>query len=102
MRKLFVVMVIAAICISFSSGILLNTTAEPVPIPPSVQRTGDAREGFEYLTTGNYLRSGIPLSYFKMGFGKNSMNYLKRDGVNSDIPYDYTVVTAPNGELVVA
>jgi mono/diheme cytochrome c family protein len=102
MRKLFVVMVIAAVCVSFSSGILLNTTAEPVPIPASVQRTGDAREGFEYLTTGNYLRSGIPLSYFKMGYGKSSLNYLKREGLNANIPYDYTVVKTPNGELIVA
>ena len=30
------------------------------------------------------------------------MNYLKREGINTDIPYDYTVVSAPNGELVVA
>ena len=60
------------------------------------------KTGYNYLTTGDYLRSGIPLSYFKMGFGKNTINYLNRDGVNKDIPYDYTVVHAPNGEPVVA
>src|ERR1700694_804962 len=102
MKKVLVVLAVAALCFSFSSFILSKTGKEPVPVPPSKQRTGNIRDGFEYLTTGDYLRSGIPLSYFKMGFGKNSMNYLKRDGVNSDIPYDYTVVTAPNGELVVA
>ena len=37
-----------------------------------------------------------------MGFGKSTLNYLNRDGINKDIPYDYTVVNAPNGELVVA
>jgi hypothetical protein len=102
MKKVLVVLAIAAVCFSFSSSILFKTGKEPVPVPPSKQRTGNIREGFEYLTTGDYLRSGIPLSYFKMGFGKNSMNYLKREGINTDIPYDYTVVSAPNGELVVA
>jgi mono/diheme cytochrome c family protein len=102
MKKLCVVLILALICLSFSTAILFRTGNEPVPVLPSKQRTGDAKAGYEYLTTGNYLRSGIPLSYFKMGFGKNSMNYLKREGLNSDIPYEYTVVNAPNGELVVA
>ena len=88
-------MIIAGVCFSFSSVILFTAGDEPVPIPPSKQRTGDAKAGYKYLTTGDYLSSGIPLSYFKMGFGKNSMNYLNRDGHNTDIPYDYTVVNAP-------
>src|SRR6266404_5599913 len=102
MKKLWFVLIFALICLSFSTTILFRAGNEPVPVLPSKQRTGDAKAGYEYLTTGNYLRSGIPLSYFKMGFGKNSMNYLKREGLNSDIPYEYTVVNAPNGELVVA
>src|SRR3954464_765422 len=102
MKKLIVVLVIAVICFSFSSDILFAPDTRPVPVPPSKQRTGDAKAGYEYLITGDYLRSGIPLTYFKMGFGKNSMNYLHREGYNQDIPYDYTVVNAPNGELVVA
>ena len=102
MKKLVAVIVIAGICFSFNSSILLTAGDEPVQIPASRQRTGDAQAGFKYLTTGDYLRSGIPLSYFKMGFGKSSMNYLNREGDNADIPYDYTVVNAPNGERVVA
>src|SRR5450432_3018461 len=102
MKKLFVLMVVAGVCLSFSSILFIKSGNEPVPVLPSKQRTGNAKAGYEYLTTGDYLRSGIPLSYFKMGFGKNSMNYLKRDGLNTDVPYDYTVVNAPNGELVVA
>ena len=89
-------------CISLSSFILFLPENEPVPIPASKQRSGDAKAGYLYLTTGDYLRSGIPLSYFKMGFGKSSINFLNRDGENKDIPYDYTVVNAPNGEPVVA
>ena len=102
MKKLVVVMAIAGFCFSFSSMLILKRGNDPVPVPPSVQRTGDADAGFKYLTTGDYLRSGIPLSYFKMGFGKSNVNYLNRDGHNKEVPYDYTVVTAPNGELIVA
>src|SRR5882672_9211910 len=102
MKKLCVVSVIAVVCFSFSSVILFRPIHEPVPVPPSKQRSGDPKAGYIYLTTGDYLRSGIPLSYFKMGFGKSSLNYLDRDGDNRDIPYDYTIVNAPNGERVVA
>jgi hypothetical protein len=100
MKKLLAVIGIAAACLSFNTFIFSEN--DPVVIPPSKQRSGNVKAGYEYLTTGDYLRSGIPLSYFKMGFGKSSMNYLKRDGFNADIPYDYTAVNAPNGELVVA
>jgi mono/diheme cytochrome c family protein len=90
------------ICLSFSSSFIFKGSNDPVPVLPSKQRTGDAKAGYQYLTTGDYLRSGIPLSYFKMGFGKSSINYLNRDGYNKDVAYDYTVINAPNGELVVA
>ncbi len=101
MKKLYVIL--GMICLSFSSSVLFHPEDnDPVTIPPSKQRAGDAKAGYIYLTTGDYLRSGIPLSYFKMGFGKNTINYLNRDGYNKDIPYDYTVVHAPNGEPVVA
>ena len=102
MKKLIVVLAAAGLCLSFNSYILLKSGNDPVPVLRSKQRPGDAKDGFTYLTTGDYLRSGIPLSYFKMGFGKSSINYLNRDGLNKDIPYDYTVVLAPNGEPVVA
>jgi hypothetical protein len=101
MKKLAVILSMAGLCFSFRT-ILFNSGNEPVPIPPCIQRTGNASAGYQYLTTGNYLRSGIPLSYFKMGFGKSVVNYLNREGYNKDISYDYTVVKAPNGELVVA
>jgi mono/diheme cytochrome c family protein len=102
MKKYLMILVIAVVCLSFSTSFFSGRSYEPVSIPPSKQRTGNAKAGYKYLTTGDYLRSGIPLSYFKMGFGKSSMNFLNREGDNEDIPYDYTVVNAPNGERVVA
>jgi hypothetical protein len=95
-------LILGMIFLSFSSSLLFHSENEPVAIPPSKQRAGDAKAGYVYLTTGDYLRSGIPLSFFKMVFGSSTINYLNRDGFNKNIPYDYTVVNAPNGEPVVA
>lgn len=76
---------------------------DPVPIPPSVQRTGgNAQKGFDYLTTGDYVKGGIPYSFFVMGMGKDTNNYLQRTGDNKNISYEYTAVKAGNGELLVA
>jgi mono/diheme cytochrome c family protein len=102
MKKIFVVLAFAGVGLSFNSFILFRSGDDPVPVLPSKQRTGDAKAGFTYLTTGDYLRSGIPLSFFKMVSGKSTIDYLNREGLNKDVPYDYTVVNAPNGEPVVA
>jgi hypothetical protein len=102
MNKLLVILIFAATCLAFTSIYHWSNGDDPVPIPPSKQRTGDPKKGYTYLTTGDYLKSGIPLSYFKLGFGKASTNYLDRGGENKEIPYDYTAVKAANGEVVVA
>src|SRR5665213_1697434 len=102
MKKSLVILGVAAAGLAFSSIMPRKGGDEPVPIPPSKQRTGDAETGFTYLTTGDYLKSGIPLSYFRMMFGKGSANYLNREAENKEIPYDYTAVKATNGEMVVA
>ena len=75
---------------------------KPVPIPASPQRSGDASAGYRYLTTGDYIKSGIPYDYFLLGFGPTSANYLHRDSPNAVISHEYTAVKAPNGETVVA
>jgi hypothetical protein len=75
---------------------------EPVPIPASPQRSGDVAAGYRYLTTGDYIKSGIPYDYFLLGFGRTSTNFLHRDSPNAVISHEYTAVTAPNGVEVVA
>lgn len=74
---------------------------DPVYIEPSKQRNGNAQEGYKYLTEGDYLKSGIPLSFFKMAY-KNEANDLGRQGINRNIPYSFNAVLASNGEQVVS
>jgi mono/diheme cytochrome c family protein len=97
-------MVLALIIVSGAAftGVLTNGY-EPVHVPPSVQRTGgNVQKGYEYLTTGDYVKGGIPIGLFKMGMGKSKTNYLERTGRNAGISHEYTAVTAPNGEILVA
>jgi len=98
MKKLLVIGVMGMMVLGFRKW----AGDQPVPIPASPQRTGDAAAGYRYLTTGDYIKSGIPYDYFLLGFGRRSTNYLHRDSPNAVISQEYTAVKAPNGETVVA
>jgi hypothetical protein len=75
---------------------------EPVPIPPSAQRLGgDVKSGYDYLTTGDYVKGGIPYSFWLLGMGKVKTNYLKRTGRNEKLAHDYTAIES-KGEILVA
>ena len=103
MKKTFVLFTIALISFAFINiTTVWEQNENPTYIPPSKQRTGDAAKGYEYLTTGDYLKSGIPYSFFMLGAPKDSNNYLNRSGFNKNLSHDFTAVKAPNGELVVA
>jgi len=103
MKKIFVLLALGGICLAFTKVFTKSGAKEqPVPIPASPQRTGNVEKGYEYLTTGDYLKSGIPYNYFLLGFGKSTSNLLKREGENANISQEYTAVKAPNGETVVA
>lgn len=71
-------------------------------IPTSVQRTGDAEKGYQYLISGAYMSSGIPYDAYIRGFGEDNSNLLSRTGDNAKVLYDYTVVTATNGVRIVS
>ncbi len=89
--------------VAFTAWIEVMNEYDPVPIPPSSQRLGgDPQKGYDYLTTGDYVKGGVPYSAFIMGLGKDRNNYLQRAGKNEKIPFSYTAVTAPNGEILVA
>lgn len=70
-------------------------------IPASKQRTGNAVEGYQYLITGDYLKSGLPYGYFKLLNGKDRHNYLHRGGKNALVPPGFNVVKTDNGTTVV-
>jgi len=74
---------------------------KPLPIPPSLQREGNPAKGYDYLTTGDYLKSGIPYSYYTVFAKKDRNNYLNRTGKNATVPYDFNVVQSPNKVEVV-
>lgn len=97
-----VVIILVTGIVFFAAAFIPATKEEPQYIPESKQRSGNAAKGYEYLTAGDYLKSGIPYSYFILARQKDSSNFLKRTGLNKNLPYDYTAVKAFNGEMVVA
>src|ERR1700761_7892984 len=100
MKKLMVLAVLGMVGLGFIGA--LRPGEEPVPIPASPQRSGDAAAGYRFLITGDYLKSGLPYTLFLAGVARSSANELHRDSLNATIPYQYTAVKAPNGEVVVA
>src|SRR4051812_44650769 len=89
-------------CILLISAGFMGLDDKPVPIPPSKQRTGDAKAGYEYLVNGDYVRSGLPINVFRLGYTQYDSSLLHRVGLNANIPYDFTAQRAPNGEIIVA
>ncbi|MBC7889733.1 MAG: c-type cytochrome [Ferruginibacter sp.] len=102
MKKSIVVGFFAAICFAFVTITGKYNGDEPEHIAPSKQRTGNAAKGFNYLITGDYLKSGIPYSLYTLATPKDTNNFLQRTGNNKNLQHDFTAVKAPNGELVVA
>jgi len=100
MKKLKLIFLIVGCWFTYIA--FINDTNKPVALPANSQPSGDSAIGYQYLTTGDYLKSGIPYKMFLLAFGKNKRNYLGRDGFNEDMGHDFTAIKAPNGELVVA
>jgi mono/diheme cytochrome c family protein len=97
------VLVIGSVILIILSGFAFRFgEQEPEYIPAEKQRTGDAKKGYEYLTTGDFIRSGIPYKTYLLAAGKSKKNYLQRDAQNEAISHEYTAVKAPNGEMIVA
>ncbi len=101
-RSLLIVLVICSLGTLFTAFIQQIGPDEPIKIPASKQRKGNATKGYSYLTTGDYVKGGIPMDLFVLAMGKNSTNYLKRTGLNATISHEYTAVKAVNGENLVA
>src|SRR3954453_14239380 len=100
--KKTLVLCLLLVFIFFSAFIISSKEDKPVPIPPSKQRTGNPSKGYEYLVTGDYIKSGIPFNAYLFAAGMDANNYLERAGINKKISYQFTAVKAANGEIVVA
>ncbi len=61
---------------------------------------GDAQRGYNYLVTGNYISSGVPLDIYKQFFGTNPDD-LNRTGDNKGVAHNFNVVSR-NGFKMVA
>jgi mono/diheme cytochrome c family protein len=101
MKKMLVIFCLSALVL-MSAFMTRWEEDKPVQIPPSKQRLGNAEKGYQYLVTGDYVRSGIPFNAFLFGAGMDSNNFLNRQGINSRIGHAYTAVSAANGEVIVA
>jgi hypothetical protein len=102
MKTTIIILFIACISFAFAKVTDVFEGERPEYIPPSKQRTGDAAKGFEYLTTGDYLKSGLPYGLFVLGTPKDTNNFLGRSGFNKYLSHDFTAVKAPNEEMIVA
>lgn len=82
-------------------GFTLPGNEGPVPIPANDQRSGDAHKGYEYLITGDFLKSGLPYGAFVMNNGKDKDNLLQRTGKNATVGYGYNVIVHKGIEMVI-
>jgi len=96
---LFVLSFLVIVCVSAIQK--SNEGNDLVYIPPSEQRNGDAAKGYDYLVTGDYVKSGPAFGYYLLINGKDKKNYLNRAGRNANVGYNFNVVTAENGVNVV-
>ncbi len=101
MKSYLVIFFSSLACILFCFSVDELNVSDPEYIPPSKQRNGNADAGYKYLVEGDYLKSGIPFSFFKMGFSSDT-NDLGRSGINKSIPYSFNAILAPNGEKIVS
>ncbi|MBS1779662.1 MAG: c-type cytochrome [Bacteroidetes bacterium] len=100
MKKLTILSLLAVLPILLS--LRYTPAAEDlIPVPASVQQPGDAALGYEYLTTGDFLKSGVPYSYFIMANGKNTTNYLNRSDRNANVGPGYNVITHDGVDMVI-
>ncbi len=73
----------------------------PVSVAASTQRPGDSAKGYQYLTTGDFLKSGVPYKFYTYVNGKNETNLLNRTGMNATVGHGYNVVTHNGVDMVI-
>jgi mono/diheme cytochrome c family protein len=99
MKTIFSILTFSLLTLSFSFG--PGGPDDPVPIPATPQREGNPDSGYHFIVTGDYVNSGLPFFFYRMGMGTNKDDYLQRGGRNAGVRYDFNVIDAPNGEEIV-
>ena len=100
MRKTAILLSLIFI-IAFSAA-FINRDEELIPIPASAQRPGDAGKGYQYLISGDFLKSGVPYGFFTMKNGIAKDNFLNRTGKNANVEEGYNVVrTSDSVDIVI-
>jgi Cytochrome c len=99
MRKLLAIFMVAT-TVGICAATNKNDSGNAVHIPPSPQRNGDATKGYEYLTTGDFIKSGLPYDFVVTVRGKGK-NYLNRTGKNANVDHGYNVVKNADGMDIV-
>jgi hypothetical protein len=99
MKKYIVILVLCLLGFGFNVT-LEPGSDDPVFIPPSPQRVGDPDTGYHFIVTGDYVNSGLPTLFYRIGFSR-AKDLLQREGRNSGIRHDFNVVDAPNGEEII-
>ncbi len=101
-RKSFVLIIlIGALVICVAAIKEDNNKSKLISIPPSEQRSGDITKGFNYLVTGDYVKSGPSYGYYVLINGKDKNNFLNRTGKNATLGYNYNLATSEKGIDVV-
>jgi len=72
-----------------------------VPLPANEQQPGDAAKGYTYLTTGDFLKSGLPYGAFVAANGKSKSNLLQREGKNATLSHGYNMIEKDGIEMVI-
>jgi hypothetical protein len=100
-KKAFIILTISCLPVAMVIASGADSNEEPVAIQPSPQRPGDAAKGYEYLITGDFIKSGVPYSYYIYAAGKNTNNYLNRTGKNATVGHGYNVIEKDGVEMVI-
>lgn len=100
MKKLFVTLLIITPAV-FAFTYINGNHPDAVPLPENQQRHGDAQKGYEYLTTGDFLKSGLPYGVFTTVRGKDKRNLLQRTGKNATLGHGYNLIEKDSVEMVI-
>lgn len=99
--KRILIFIVTILPFLLALGFALPDGEGPMPLPANEQRTGDPQKGYEYLTTGDFLKSGLPYGVFVMNSGKDKDNLLNREGKNATVGYGYNVIENKGIEMVI-